>query len=175
MEGLLSTGSTLSTQVCQFSGVTCHTSCVRCHILNFILFFTVNKFKDINRPTHLDVYYNFVRMYLTNQLHIFVFFRLFFLQFHSSSSKNRLSTSASISVITISFGVLFCIFLAISTIVGLERSQRWLKVSMKLCIVLSFLAPVSRLDRMYLFSASKPSSDRLPRPWLSFSSITSQL
>ena len=133
------------------------------------IFFTVKNFKDINTPTHIDVYYNFVRMYLTNKLHIFVFFRFFFfLQFHSSSSKNRLSTSASISVITISFGVLLFIFLAISTIVGLKRSQRWLKVSMKLCIVLSFLAPVSRLDRMYLFSASKPSSDRLPRPWLKY-------
>ena len=74
------------------------------------------------------------------------------------SSRNSESTRASISVEMVSLSFLFLIFLSISKIVGLLRSQKWLKMFRKLFSVESFLDPVWRISLICLFKASRPSS-----------------
>ena len=94
---------------------------------------------------------------------------------HHYSSKNKLSTRASIYVEINIFGFFFFISRSSSTIVGLDRSHRWLYVSLKLFSVLSFLAPWHLFSLICLLRASSPSSLRSPRPKPLFSSTTSQL
>ena len=79
------------------------------------------------------------------------------LQFIIYSSRKSDSTRASISVEITIFGFFLMIFLSISTIVGLLRSQRWWKVSWKLLLVLFFLEPCSLILRICLLRAESRS------------------